>query len=119
MLRRLTRDMPLLRSLRLFACYSTKIPLLKELKPDEHDHRRIEEAEEVLEQTRAPLHSRCAGEIRCPRHERVARRGDGLRLGGVRPVSEFKFHRYLKVQSVTTALDPFADIVDWLRYLTA
>jgi hypothetical protein len=34
-------------------------------------------------------------------------------------MSEIKFYRYKNTESITTALDPFADIIDWLRYLTA
>jgi hypothetical protein len=34
-------------------------------------------------------------------------------------MSEVRFNRYLLVQSAITALDPFTDVVDWLRYLTA
>ncbi len=42
-----------------------------------NQRRRIEEAQKGVEETRAPLPARRAGEIRRPRHERLARRGDG------------------------------------------
>ncbi len=38
---------------------------------------RTERPPQVVEETRAPLHARRAGEIRRARHERVGRRGDG------------------------------------------
>src|SRR6266498_3498328 len=34
-------------------------------------------------------------------------------------MSDIKFYRYPKIRKAITALDPFADVVDWLRYLTS
>jgi hypothetical protein len=34
-------------------------------------------------------------------------------------MSDIKFYRYRKVSRPSTALDPFEDVIDWLRYLTS